>query len=67
MASLGRDLDPQAADQLEYQAYVDDVVMGGSQGDVDCMRGKRLKDGYMGTVARILVYGSHDGQVHGRD
>ena len=58
VADIGRDIDPQAAEQLETKTYVDDAIMGGSAEEVARMRGDRQKEGYSGTVARILSMGS---------
>ena len=40
VAQLGRDIDPQAAQQLKDQSYIDNTVMGGSQEDIKQMCGK---------------------------
>ena len=57
VADLGREIDPQAADQLKKNAYVDDAVLGGDKEDVQRMRGKRSAEGYTGTVPQILAKG----------
>ena len=67
----GASIDQMAAQQLKDHTYVDDSILGGSQADVDRMRGSRQNGAYSGTVAQILskgamtvkfmaVTGSHD-------
>ena len=58
LANLGSDLDPQAADQLKNKSNVDDSILGGSNSDVERMRGQRTEAGYTGTVGRILAKGA---------
>ena len=58
VANLGEAIDPQAAEQLRTQSYVDDSILGGSLEDVERMRGERTDDGYTGTVAKILAKGA---------
>ena len=58
VANLGADIDPQAAEQLKSQSYVDDSILGGSLDDVTRMRGERTREGYTGTVAKILAKGA---------
>ena len=58
VAELGEQIDPVAAHQLKTYSYVDDSIMGGSQDDVDRMRGKREDTGYTGTVPQILAKGA---------
>ena len=57
VTDMGCHIDLVAANQLENQAYVDDVVMGDNEGDIIWMRGECGKDGYMGTVAWMLSMG----------
>ena len=57
-AELGKSLDPQAAEQLVKDSFVDDVAAGGSREDVLRMRGSRDSLGdYSGTVPKILAAG----------
>ena len=58
VAELGREVDPQAAQQLQDFCYVDDSILGGSQEDAERMRGQRVDGGYTGTMPRILAYGA---------
>ena len=58
VANLGATIDPQAAEQLKSQSYVDDSILGGSAEDVARMRGERTSQGYTGTVAKILAKGA---------
>ena len=55
---MGQDIDPMAVEQLRSKSYVDDSILGGSQSDVERMRGERTQGGYTGTVARILAKGA---------
>ena len=57
MANLGWNIDPQAASQLKDYLYIDDGILGGSEEDVQQMRGSRVDGDYTGTAARILVWG----------
>ena len=57
-ANLGYNIDPLAAQQLKDKSYVDDSILGGSRADVERMRGERTKDGYSGTVGKILARGA---------
>ena len=55
MAELGQSVDPLASLQLLRNSYVDDVGGGGTESEVDRMRGERGEDGsYLGTVPVIL-------------
>ena len=57
-AEAGRDIDPVAADKIINDSYVDDGVTGGSQAEVDRMKGARLGPGsYSGTLGQILNLG----------
>ena len=57
-ADLCKSYDPLLAKQIVEMAYVDDALFGGSQADIDRMRGKAIKkDGkvrFTGTIPRAL-------------
>ena len=65
VANLGADIYPVAAAQLKDYTYVDDGVAGGSQEDVDRMRGSRVDGKYTGTIAQILQKGGMSVKFHG--
>ena len=59
-AEVGRDIDPILAVQFVLMSYVDDGLFGGSQADVDRMRGelKVTESGaltYTGTITKMLA------------
>ena len=59
-AEVGRDIDPILAVQFVLMSYVDDGLFGGSQADVDRMRGELCvtESGaltYTGTITRMLA------------
>ena len=56
-ASRAQDIDVMAAAQMTRNSLVDDVGGGGSQEDVVRMRGKKLDQGYTGTLPRVLECG----------
>ena len=57
---LGKDIDPQAAQKIDEDTYVDDGVTGGKPEDVERMVGIRGSDGkhHCGTISKILALGS---------
>ena len=57
VANLGHAIDPMASSQLKDYFYIDDGILGGTQADVDRMRGDRVDGRYTGTAARILTLG----------
>ena len=57
VATAGAHIDPEAAEQVKNNTYVDDSILGGTQEDVNRMRGERIGDSYTGTVPRILQRG----------
>ena len=58
VADEGQEIDPVAADQLRDFSYVDDSIFGGSQEEVERMRGEKKDGEYSGTVPRILAKGA---------
>ena len=53
-----QDIDSMAADQLVENGYVDDIAGGGTQSDVERMRGDKRPDGtYTGTLPKVLAMG----------
>ena len=58
IAELGRHIDPEAADKIIHDTYVDDSPSGGSQEAVMRMVGKKDEDGnYDGTLSKIFALG----------
>ena len=58
-ADAGKNIDPDAAERIKRDSYVDDHVTGGSEAEVRRMRGDHLADGsYTGTISRILGLGN---------
>ena len=53
VAVLGESIDPMVSSQLKELLYVDDGILGGSQEEVQRMRGERVDGKY--TVAQILA------------
>ena len=57
-ADAGCHIDPEAAEKIKRDSYVDDFVSGGSFNSVARMKGKKLEDGtFSGTCAQILSKG----------
>ena len=58
LASLGHNIDEEAATKLVRDSYVDDNFSGGDDYAVQRMVGERLPNGdYSGTISRILALG----------
>ena len=59
-SDLGKDIDPQAAQKIDEDTYVDDGVTGGKPEDVERMVGIRGSDGkhHGGTISKILALGN---------
>ena len=59
VADAGAHIDPDAARRIQEDAYVDDLLTGGTAEQVDRFIGKKMADGsYDGTFSRILGLGS---------
>ena len=60
IAAKGRDIDPEAADKLVEDSYVDDGFTGGDIATVERMVGKKDENGaYDGTMSQILALGGY--------
>ena len=57
VANLRDKIDPLAASQLKEYFYVDKGILGGTEADVQWMRGSRIDGNYTGMTAKILVLG----------
>ena len=55
VAKAAQEVDPQAAAQLTRNSLVDDIGGGGSQEEVDRMRGTKTAEGYSSTIPRVLT------------
>merc|ERR1712101_41906 len=53
-ANNAKQLDPQAARQLMRNSLVDDIGGGGTEEEVDRMRGEKRDGAYTGTLPRVL-------------
>ena len=58
VAETGVDIDPEASKRIRDDMYVDDGLTGGTMEQVAKFVGKKIEDGYDGTISQILARGN---------